>query len=1035
MHFCLFLFYFAFLLTPVVADDAVWNCHQDKNSKEWACTGEQAAPAAQAAPEPAQAAPAEIQETEVGVAAPTAPAAIPETEIKAAEKTLPPASPVESGETAIGKSEPAAPDAEASETAETVPPADLKETEIGASAPAAIAESTVKAAAKTVSAAVREKRIEVKPTLRNTPTSDEKLRNQDMRDAGWHCKTKEGEQEWDCNLTGPDPKGKARIVSAQESGFTLLDPAFNTTEEQVFDALVSELKYDPWAKCSLGPNTQPEFTPRRQLRDKSPLNVNADYGEVFDNEVSSYRGNVEVSRADQHSLSNAAQYDSVSQALDLQGEVYYSEDNLAVYSNSANLKLAKDQATLRNVQFITPSAPLRGRAAAAYRESSTLSRYKNVAYTSCPPGNRDWVVHASDLKVNDATGKGAAKNAWIEFKGAPVFYSPYLSFPIDNRRLSGFLAPSFGKTGRSGYDFSAPYYWNIAPYADATLKPRYLTERGMMLAGDLRLMTPYTNSKLGVEFLPHDEVRSSQRFLGSFKNTSQFGSHVHSNVDLNYVSDKEYFGELGNALSFPNFSHIKSTGDLGYTDIGKGISLVGRFENYQTIDKTLSGFNRPYRRLPQINLDLDHAFDFMPLNVALDGEYVYFSHDDLVNGQRLNIKPSVSSPLHNQWGYVTPKIALQHTDYQLNEKNVPLQSTNPSRNYPEGLFRTLPIVSVDSGLTLERELGASGSGLKHTIEPRLFYLYVPKLNQQNIPLFDTARYDLWFNNLFRDNAYSGIDRYQDANQVTAALTTRLIDPKTGLERLKLNVGQIYYFRNREVTAPIRIRNLPDYVQNTLPQEGLQTPTETDSMSPLIAELSGQFSDHWSAETGIQWNPRSNDIVRGKAMLHYTDESDKILNVGFNYRRDDLVERTLLNNPSFLKTKIPDTSPTEYYPYNPLEDSSVLRGNDLIQSDISFRWPILNQWYAVGRWQYSWLYNNTQESFVGVEKENCCWRFRLIGRRYVNNFNTVVGASTQLAEATSQTGVFFQVELKGLTGLGEKLDKFFEQSIFGYRIPD
>jgi LPS-assembly protein len=969
MHFCLILFFFAFLLTPGFADDAVWNCHQDKNSKEWDCTGEKAP------------------------------------SIEAKEE----------------KDEPLA------QQPEPVAPAqpEVKETAVSESAPPAVPETVTEAKPKR--AQIAERQIPVKSTVRKPISVKENLRREDTRQAGWDCKSAEGGQDWNCNLTGPDPKGQPRIVSAEDTGFSLLDPAYDAKQEQIFANLASNLKYDPWAHCSIGPSTLPVgFTPKGHLRDVSPLDVNADYGEVFENEISSYRGNVEITRADQHSFSNTAQYDTVSQTLDLQGEVYYSEDNLSIYSNSASLKLAQDQATLRNVQFIDPSAPLRGRAAVAYRESKVLSRYKDASYTTCPPGNTDWVLHASDLKLNDATGKGAVKNAWLEFKGAPVFYTPYLSFPVDNRRLSGFLAPSFGYKQLSGFDFSAPYYWNIAPNYDATLRPRYLSDRGIMLAGDFRLLTPYSNSKLGVEYMPNDELRDSSRFLGSFKNDSRFGPYVSSNMDLNYVSDKEYFGELGNSLSFPNFSHVKSTADLGYRDPGKGISLVGRLENYQTIDKRLTGFNRPYRRLPEFDLGLKHAFDFMPLNTNLDSEYVYFVHDDLVNGQRINVKPWISTPLQSEWGFLTPKVSVQHTDYQLNEKGKTPQPNILPASWPNTVTRTLPIFSLDSGLTFEKDLAGADSSMKHTLEPRLFYLYIPRKNQDDIPVFDTSLYDLWFNNLFRENRFSGIDRVQDANQITAALTSRLIDSETGREKLKLNIGQIIYFQDREVTTPIRIVNLPSFILT--PEQGFQTPVETDRVSPLIAEISSEFTEHWSAETGIQWNPENNDIVRGKAVLHFVDEAEKILNLGFNYRHNDLVERTLLANQNIWQAS------ADAHNYNPLTDTRVLTSNDVIQSDASFRWPLFNNWYAVGRWQYSWLYNKTQEAFLGVEKENCCWRFRLIGRRYTNNINTFTSSNTQTTEGTSQTGLFFQIELKGLTGLGEKLDEFFEKSIFGYQKP-
>ncbi|MEC4748076.1 LPS assembly protein LptD [Methylomicrobium sp. Wu6] len=962
MHFCFFLFFFAFLLTPGFADDTVWNCHQDKNSKEWVCTGEKASPADTGGEPLAQ-----------------------------QPKSIPPA------------------------------PAEVKETAVSESAPAPIPE--IRAETKAQPKPVAEKQIVVKPTVRKAIAVKENLRQEDNRQAGWRCKAAEGGEDWNCNLTGPDPKGRTRVVAAEENGFSLLEPAFDSNQEQIFANLASNLKYDPWYRCSIEPTAAPAFTPGRYLRDVSPLDVNADYGEVFENEISSYKGNVEITRADQHSISNTAQYDSVSQTLDLQGEVYYNEDNLSIYSNSANLKLAQDQAVLRNVQFINPSAPLRGSATAAYRESQTLLRYKGVAYTTCPPGNTDWVVHASDLKVNDATGKGSAKNAWVEFKGAPVFYSPYLSFPTDARRLSGFLSPNYGNTQRGGFNISVPYYWNIAPNYDALFKPRYLTKRGLLLGSELRLLTPYSNSKVDFEVMPNDQLLNKARFLGSIKNTSQFGSYIHSNVDLNYVSDKQYFGDLGNALSFPNFSFVKSSADLGYTDKSKGISLTGLVENYQTIDQTLTSNSQPYRRLPQIKLDLDHAFNFMPLNAALDGEYTYFQHQSLVNGQRVNIKPSISSPLHSEWGFLTPKASLQYTGYQLSEKS----TTDPSQSWPSTVSRTLPILSLDSGMTFERDLGNADSSLKHTIEPRLFYLYIPRKDQTDIPLFDTSRYDLWFSNLFRENSFSGTDRLQDANQITAALTTRLIDPASGREKLKFNIGEIIYFQNREVTAPIRIHYLPNFV--TEPAEGFQTPAETGSFSPLVAELSSEFTDHWSGESGVQWNPQTNEIVRSKAVLHFVNETEKILNVGFNYRKDNLVEQTLIKNRDIWFESARQNN------YNPLTDQAVIHGRDLVQSDLSFRWPLLKSWYAIGRWQYSWLYNNSQETFLGLEKENCCWRFRVIGRRWINGANTINSPNQQLAEGVSQTGVFFQVELKGLTGLGENLDKFFEQSIYGYQRPE
>ncbi|MGR8979889.1 MAG: LPS-assembly protein LptD [Gammaproteobacteria bacterium] len=855
------------------------------------------------------------------------------------------------------------------------------------------------------------------------------------RQPGWTCKAGEKEQNWNCDLVGADPKGKARVVETEERKYTILEPAFDTMQEQIFNTLSSQLKYDPWANCTIQMAPEPSFEKKKHLREVSPLKIKSNYSEVFENEISSYSGNVEISRADQYSLSNAAQYDSVSQTLDLHGDVYYSDDDLAVYTNSATLELPEDKAQLRNVMFIDPKTPLRGRAKVAYRDSKDFSRYQDVAYTSCPPNNQDWVLHASDLKINDLTGKGSAKNTWLEVKGLPVFYSPYLSFPIDNRRLSGFLAPSYGKTKFGGFYFSVPYYWNIAPNYDATLTPRYLTDRGLMLGGDFRLLTKYSNSVANLEFMPNDSVREQSRFFGGFDNYSQFTSNISSNMDLNYVSDKDFFAELGNAFSFPNFSYLRSTADLTYKD--ENILLSGYLENYQNIDETLQNFKYPYRRLPQVTFNLDHAFDSMPLYTAMENEYVFFEQSDKVNGHRVDIKPSVSFPLQSTAGYVTPKISLQHTDYLLSNQNTqnftnadndPANPDSPEifqslptwawNSESDTISRTLPILSLDSGTVFEKNLDFARTSLKHTIEPRLFYLYIPQQDQSDIPLFDSSLYDFWFSSLFRENRFSGSDRIQDANQVTAALTTRLLDPVNGRERLKLSIGEIIYFKNREVTAPVLL-NFPGAIR--IPNGYLATPAETSSLSPLVTELSSQFSDHWLGETGVQWDPDTNDIVRGRALLHYLDESQQIFNIGFLYRKDNSVKRTLEFNKDVINAY--NFNPN----YDPFNDRTLIRSNDIIQNDISFRWPLISDWYAVGRWQYSWLYNKTQETFLGLEKESCCWRFRVIGRRYTNT-------ASSLPDASSQTGVFFQFELKGLTGIGESLDTFFEQSIFGYRKP-
>ena len=1011
----LYLVYFLLLFASIsFADEANWNCQQDKNSKEWVCVG---------------------TTDSVG----KAPDIRPEPKGKSA--LIHSGDSATSGKDGAGQIPPVLPNSVEPEKAEALEKKELSNTKPNQEKQPVVSEinddALEKPAAPIVSPipsrVVNAPAIsEVPPpvlsaTQKPVPASNKPSVPDDARQRGWNCDTKGADGNWNCQLVGADPKGEARVVEAGEQGFSLLDPAFDNKEEQIFNTLRDRFKNNPWGNCTIQLGTQKYYVPDKSQRDKANLDMNSNAAEIYDNEIGNYQGRVEMKRADQEASSNSANYDSVSEALDMHGNVFYSENELSLYTESATLKLASDEARLRDTLFISPTTPIRGKASAVYRDSKSLSRYKEAAYTSCEPGNQDWVVHASDLKMNKKSGYGSAKNTWVEFKGLPVFYSPYLSFPLDDRRLTGFLAPTFGNTQNGGFSFSTPFYWNIAPNYDATIRPRYYTKRGVMLAGDFRYLTENSKGIVSAEYMPEDTVvepddpiRGTSRYLASVKNTTRFSPNINANVDLNLVSDKFYFAELGNALSFPNFSHVRSYADVSYVD--QDISLVGRVENYQTIDQNLTGRLRPYRRLPQLNLKFNHSFESIPADTGVESEYVFFHHDksseakdSVPDGHRFNIKPYVSFPFQTASAYVTPKLSFQYTQYLLNNQNP---------GDPESISRVLPIASIDSGMFFEKDLEIAGSSMVHTLEPRLFYLYIPKANQSDIPIFDSSFYDFWYSSLFRENRFSGTDRIQDANQVAAALTTRLVDSKTGLEKLKLSIGDIFYFQDREVTAPL-VR---------IGRRFLESRVETSSFSPLVGELSGQINEHLSFDTGMQWDPEINDIVRGKAVLHLVNDPGEIFNIGYLYRKNTLIADTL--NSKSNNEIAQELGITSIAAQNLRTNNTLLRSNDIIQSDISFRWPIYDDWFAVGRWQYSFLFNQTQESFLGLEKENCCWRFRIIGRRYVNNIRRAAASPIdQDTPANSQTGIFFQLELKGLTGLGEKLDDFFTQSIYGYRKTD
>ena len=810
--------------------------------------------------------------------------------------------------------------------------------------------------------------------------------------SGWNCFYSEDEEAWNCRLKGADPEGKALSVEGDnKKSFSLFSDAFDFQQEQDFQLLESRLEYNPWESC-LSPKKRPGYIKNENFRDSEPMDVTADYSEVFDKEITSFFGNVKMSRADQKITADKASYDTVSDTMDVQGHVFYTENEISLHSDTALLNLATDEARLRNTLFISPSGPLRGKADVVYRDSKVLSRYKNVAFTSCRPGNQDWVAHASRFKMNKQSGLGSAKHAWLEFKGVPFFYTPYIAFPLDDRRMTGFLMPKYGGNNKdTGFDVTIPYYWNIAPNYDLTIWPRYMTKRGAMLGGEFRYQNKITEQirtagSVGVEYLPYDFLRDESRYSGAFRNHTQFTPNLVADIDLNYVSDKEYFDELSDSLGMRGFSQpqgytntlqgitqdrfLQSHASLRYS--GKGISFVTRAETYQTIDNEVLETSKPYYKLPEVALNLNHSFDDWPIDVGVENEYINFYRESRTSGHRFNIKPFVSIPIESTGAFFRPKFSMQYTQYYLD---------NLEREKEKNFTRVLPIVSVDSGLIFERDFEFANSGFLHTIEPRLFYLLIPKKQQEKVTIFDTAEYDFSYASLFRENRFSGNDMVQDANQLTLAVSSSLIDSDTGVERLRFSVGEILYFRDREVT--------------------LSGVAETYGWSNLVAELRGKITDNWSFSSGIQWNPELNDVTRGHAEITYrnSNQPGRLINLGYRYRK----EQNEQNEQNKVK--------------------------NIIQTDASFRWPIYDNWHAVGRWQYSLKHEKTKDSFLGLEKESCCWRFRIIWRRYANSLND---SNDTDSFGQMEEGFFVQMELKGFGALGNNAEEFLERNLNGYQ---
>ncbi|MCB1758985.1 MAG: LPS-assembly protein LptD [Gammaproteobacteria bacterium] len=633
------------------------------------------------------------------------------------------------------------------------------------------------------------------------------------------------------------------------------------------------------------------------------------------------QGGVEVLQDESLLEADSVSYARDSETMDASGNVYLERPGLRLSAERGHFELATDQGELEGVSYRLSDRGARGNARSADIKSKQLTHFKEIDYTTCRPGENSWQLQAEHLEIDRESGTGTAHHAKVRFMGVPFLYLPYATFPIDDRRKSGFLYPSFGHSDRNGADVSIPYYFNIAPNFDATLTPRVLSKRGAMLAGEFRYLLPSHEGEVRAEILPDDrEVEdrtNSTRGAFSTLGSGDLRPGWNYRFDINYASDNDYLDDLGDSLAVTSARHLERVGVLSYQ--GDDWKLTGMTQYYQTIDDTISLSSRPYHRLPQLLFELNKPRQHYGLNYHLRSEYVRFDHsdDNKVQGHRFDLQPGVSLPLTRSWGFLTPRASLRYTRYALENQGAGL-ADDPDR--------VLPTLSLDGGLFFDRSGSWLGEAITQTLEPRLFYLYTPHDDQSEIPNFDSSAASFNFSSLFRDNRFNGSDRVGDANQLTAALTTRIISDASGSERLRLSIGQIFYFRDREVQLS----------GSTVNEE---------SSSSLAAELSANPSDNWRFSAGLQWDPHaSNDQVeRGSFSMRYNDDSERLFNLGYYYTRDSVD-----------------------------------------QTDLSTRWPLGSRWSMVGRWTYSHLYQETTRAFAGLEYDSCCWRVRLIGQQLLTD---------------------------------------------------
>lgn len=619
-----------------------------------------------------------------------------------------------------------------------------------------------------------------------------------------------------------------------------------------------------------------------------------------------FSGDVELVYGDQRLDTDELLYDRRTGIVELPGWLRYQDAVVRLEAERAFYDTTASRGRFDRVRYFISGAEGSGHAAVVEMLDPVTARVTRFDFTTCDPDDPDWQLKAARVELDFEEKVGTARHARLEFKGVPFLYSPWLTFPLSDERKTGFLYPRLGYSSDDGLDLAAPWYWNIAPNQDATFTPRWIQDRGFWLGNEYRFLSRRQRGQFNLDYLPDDDQAGRDRYLAQADYRVSIARRWSGRLDVKRASDDNYFVDLGGGLHDSAVQFLRSSARIDGR--GRSWTFSALADDFQILDEAVGPAQEPYRRLPRLELHGDWPLT-AGLGVKLDSEAVYFDRDTGITGGRLDLLPRLVWRVLRPGWFFEPAFGVRYTGYTLDDA-------------PESsITRTTPIASVDGGLIFER---STPGGRIQTLEPRMYYLYVPFRDQQDIPRFDTSELTFGFSQLFHYNRFTGPDRQADANQLTLAVTSRLIDRGDGSSVLDFSLGQIYYFRDLEVQLPNR-------------------PVEERTGSAMIGEVNWRPVSGLALHAGLQWDPEENETEVAAFGLSFRGRDTRQLALGYRFRREQVD-----------------------------------------QADIRVRYPLFRNMNVIGRLNYSFRDDELLEVLGGLEYESCCWALRLTARQFIRD---------------------------------------------------
>jgi LPS-assembly protein len=581
--------------------------------------------------------------------------------------------------------------------------------------------------------------------------------------------------------------------------------------------------------------------------DPQPLYTNADNSE-YEKGITHFQGNVEFSQGDRQVEGDSARFNQNDGFVNIDGHVTMRRPNMTIQSQNAEFNTNDSEAQLNSAQLAVHKSELRAASQTIeYHQDDTVTM-RDGNFTFCAPGDNTWAIHSNQIDLDQESGMGEAQNAILKIGAVPVFYLPWMSFPIDDQRRSGFLFPTLTSGSSTGLDVTTPYYLNLAPNYDALITPRFTELGGSSLNTQFRHLGNGVTQKLELDIGIDDLNADKKRWLLDYKNKAKINAQLTSSIDVKRISDFE----LQDDYNVAHDDYFTSQAQLYY----KGFTPILDTASLGIISRQYGGSGVPaYDQLPHatasggIVINQNHQ----TFNADYFGDLTRFTRDtaDLtginkMTGIRTHLVPSLTTAWVNNYSFIKPKISLPITSYQLSDTPTNITSSKT---------RTIAQFEIDSGLLFERRLSG---GYLQTLEPRIYYAYAPYQQQDDMAIFDTSETS---SALYGPNRFNGFDRIGDTNRVTVGLDSQFLNAK-GWQKAKLSVSQMHYFNDRQV------------------QVSYASVTSTEILSPIFGTMAYNFSREWTSNLGVTWSPSFGHVETTSAHMKYQPSNRKVID--FNY---------------------------------------------------------------------------------------------------------------------------------------------------------